>query len=698
MSTPVRKFSGERFPRVRGIDELLDSKADAGEVGQSGLTAAAGSLVGNPRGGESDVQSLVVEGLVEFEEGIFRVLADALTSEGLGQFAETSSADLADVLSDETGYSTGAVAVFSKTPTIETPAIIGRITRNGHWVTPFINVQADHGASGVAGEDQTTEVAAAVQEANETGRELIFPAGIYDVTTIPEISTNGVIVRGHGQNATYIRHTSTTGSTLKFTNQFPQVRDLTLWPTVWKTGTSCEIEFDGCYRGVIEDVYFQYHNNGILLNNCATPAINGCTMLYAHGGYNIKLVGTAAVGTFGTYIDHLITNNQVYVAYGVYRAWTLSTAFTAGEVTVANGYCWQCITSGTTAGSGTLTPPTSNSYDWTLAAGNVTHGTAVFRAFQSDSLAGILMDNYAYSLSMKTVGLINGVYGVRMTDTANTGSSYPMWIASSDLQIDHAFTAGVFLEAGLDVNLGTGAWISSTIVGAGITVGSSFQGVFKMLGGRIAFNGATGILIGGGEDYQISHNAIIGNGTLSTGTYNGIFVVADVEDFDISHNVFGDENGLGTNYTYAGIIVDTGSSDNYVIAHNRGRGLSSGLTVIDGGTGVDKSVFHNLPLTRNEPELFVVSGTTHTLAGSTDAIRFDPSGACTVTMLSGAQYQGKIVDFYNITTNTVSSASSNIGPLAGGAASTAILPGTAGSYARLKYNADDDIWYIIAAG
>lgn len=44
----------------------------------------------------------------------------AVTATGLSQFASTSSADLAGVLSDETGYSSGAKAVFSISPAIST--------------------------------------------------------------------------------------------------------------------------------------------------------------------------------------------------------------------------------------------------------------------------------------------------------------------------------------------------------------------------------------------------------------------------------------------------------------------------------------------------------------------------------------------------------------------------------------------------
>jgi len=44
----------------------------------------------------------------------------AVTASGLNQFASTTSAQLAGVLSDETGYSTGALAVFNISPSIAT--------------------------------------------------------------------------------------------------------------------------------------------------------------------------------------------------------------------------------------------------------------------------------------------------------------------------------------------------------------------------------------------------------------------------------------------------------------------------------------------------------------------------------------------------------------------------------------------------
>lgn len=63
---------------------------------------------------------------------------DALVANPLSQFASTTSAQFAGVLSDETGFSSGALAVFSKTPTIETPSFTTGFTIGGVAATGTI--------------------------------------------------------------------------------------------------------------------------------------------------------------------------------------------------------------------------------------------------------------------------------------------------------------------------------------------------------------------------------------------------------------------------------------------------------------------------------------------------------------------------------------------------------------------------------
>ena len=71
------------------------------------------------------------------------------------------------------------------------------------------------------------------------------------------------------------------------------------------------------------------------------------------------------------------------------------------------------------------------------------------------------------------------------------------------------------------------------------------------------------------------------------------------------------------------------------------------------------------------------------------------AGTQTLTLPAAATYPGRILNLRTITANTVVSATSNVVPLVGGSAVTAILSGTAGKWATVQSDGTD--WEIIAA-
>jgi len=86
-----------------------------------------------------------------------------------------------------------------------------------------------------------------------------------------------------------------------------------------------------------------------------------------------------------------------------------------------------------------------------------------------------------------------------------------------------------------------------------------------------------------------------------------------------------------------------------------------------------------------------------TLATDENIIINNKSGSsCTVTLPTAASSTGREVTIKTIQAQTVVSASSNVVPLAGGSAGTAILAGTAGKWATLV--SDGSNWIIVAAG
>jgi hypothetical protein len=95
--------------------------------------------------------------------------------------------------------------------------------------------------------------------------------------------------------------------------------------------------------------------------------------------------------------------------------------------------------------------------------------------------------------------------------------------------------------------------------------------------------------------------------------------------------------------------------------------------------------------------LSTVATATYAVTKTDTDITFLTAAACAVTFPNPAEVsnQGRVIWLRNTAAFTITSASSNITPLAGGAAGTALLPATAGKWARLKSNGVT--WVITAA-
>lgn len=89
-----------------------------------------------------------------------------------------------------------------------------------------------------------------------------------------------------------------------------------------------------------------------------------------------------------------------------------------------------------------------------------------------------------------------------------------------------------------------------------------------------------------------------------------------------------------------------------------------------------------------------VTDATYTVLATDYALICNRAGTVTLTLPSAATYSGRIIRVRTITANTVVSAGSDVVPLAGGAAGTAILAATAGKWADLQ--SDGTNWQIMA--
>lgn len=95
------------------------------------------------------------------------------------------------------------------------------------------------------------------------------------------------------------------------------------------------------------------------------------------------------------------------------------------------------------------------------------------------------------------------------------------------------------------------------------------------------------------------------------------------------------------------------------------------------------------------PASVTMTGTSGTVAATTSALIINASGGFTLTLPAAASYPGRWLTVKSIAAQTIISASSNVVPLAGGAAGTALLSNTAGKWATLQ--SDGTSWIIMAS-
>ena len=136
--------------------------------------------------------------------------------------------------------------------------------------------------------------------------------------------------------------------------------------------------------------------------------------------------------------------------------------------------------------------------------------------------------------------------------------------------------------------------------------------------------------------------------------------------------------------------------------------MTIGLTSTAGSIFVfeDAPLVLNSHLTVNGPGLVAVSGAfgrgapvtktgNFSVAFNENWIICNGTGSITVTLPTASAWTGREIMLKTIAAQTVISASSNVVPLAGGAAGTAILPATAGSWVTLVSNGTN--WVIMQA-
>lgn len=196
-----------------------------------------------------------------------------------------------------------------------------------------------------------------------------------------------------------------------------------------------------------------------------------------------------------------------------------------------------------------------------------------------------------------------------------------------------------------------------------IITGGETQGITQITNGGTSADNAAQARINLGITGSVSS---VGG----TGTVNGITLTGNVTS----------SGNLVLGGALSGVDIVTQTIGNLDIA-TRVTGI---LPIANGGTGLSVR-----PLVATKIADF-------TLADNEGWIINNKSGStCTATLPAASAWSGRAVTFKNLQTQTVVSASSNVVPLIGGAAGTAILPLIVGSWATLV--SDGANWVIMAS-
>lgn len=443
-------------------------------------------------------------------------------------------------------------------------------------------------------------------------------------------------------------------------------------------------------------------------NAVSPPALGGTTPA---AGTFTNLTMRAGATTQATLDSELVTNGTFATDAS---GWALGTDWTYDGVT-DTASCALSGSSGTL--SQTITVPTGGYF---VLSFTMTHSVA---------------NNCELSAGFDGSSFTNIQHNVSVTQTVV--ALYSAAAGSRDL----VFTVNNLL--GGTMKIGAVSLKRVLVTNAVAALQTNATSVFAEIRGHNNGNLFLGNLSGRATTSASTHNTLLGNSAganLSSGLYNSLFgsnagadMVGNIANtaggyFCARRLLSGNHNSINgyaaaqfwkvasssvvmgstaANFLNDGATTFTNASSGVYLGFDA-RGLANGEAnaIVIGssalGQGSNTTVIGKSTTTKNRifgqslgPVPTVVSASTKTQSTQEDMLIFATSATCTLTLLSAATYLG--AKLFVVTRNAfaVNSASSNVVPLLGGSAGTAILPALAGAWAILE--SDGTNWNIILA-
>lgn len=311
------------------------------------------------------------------------------------------------------------------------------------------------------------------------------------------------------------------------------------------------------------------------------------------------------------------------------------------------------------------------------SGGTLTSQNSAYQDQRTVTTSGTSLHGYAFDINLNASGGYGvggfdcrfNVLGSQNYDHVNCFQSNFTYGSSGTLLNHISYLAQPHFTAG-HVNAITGLFISNPDMQGAATADSNI-GIFidtQLAGGTTNFAiqtaGTTPSQFGGNvvslTQFQVKNNTL-----------------AEMLLTDISSNPFSAWFSDGTNTTLKNYI--NGSIFLNIAGVNIGNATANSFSYA--GAFASK-----IPTT--------LTGTSGSMAATDSSLIFNASGTFTITLLSASANPGRWLDIKSIVAQTINSASSNIVPLAGGAAGTALLVSGAGKWARLQ--SDGTNWVVMS--
>ena len=520
------------------------------------------------------------------------------TSNNLSVFAATTSAQLAGVISDETG---SGPLVFGTSPTIATPTI-----------TTSATVPLLIGGTGTT----STLTLRSTSGVGATGADIIFQTGNNGATEAMRILNSGNVGIGTASPVARL-DIQGTGAVAAVLNQRTDTTSLST-PLMFKTAG-----FN----------YWAMRQASGALTWYQDTAVGGTTTEYMR----ISSTGDVGIGTTSTPQKLTIAAGNVQVDNSYYIQGKIAAGAATRMLGInASNLCYVGSVDAAVAGIYFNNNGTNQMIiDSSGRLGLGVSPTVLFHISSGDATA--LIENTAAS-SNATIQL---KYPSRTWSLANRGADLSGSFAIRDAT---AAADRLIITSAGNVGIGTNAPGAKLDVNGSLKTG--YIGATSALATQLSASGAGYLSYASGATYLSSFADNLGNAAVLA------FMTGNSERIRI------DTNG------------------------NVGIGTTSPVNKLQ----INGSLGRNAPVTKTG---------NFTLADTENWLICNGTGTITVTLPAASSWTGREVMIKTIAAFTVVSASSNVVPLAGGAAGTAILAATAGQFATLV--SDGTNWIIMQA-